>query len=169
MCELRDVVGYEGWYQVSDDGRVYSLRSGQGPRAKPRQLKSRADSHGYQSVELSLNKDVRRMRVHRLVLTAFRGPRPDGMCARHLDDNQANNHIDNLVWGTHGENVADAIKHRRYSYGVRQWAAKLTTDEVAQIIAFRGVLSQSHMARNFGVSRTTISNVLSGKSWATAR
>ena len=49
--------------------------------------------------------------LHGLVLEAFQGPRPEGLVARHLDDNPLNNTVENLVWGTQSENVLDAVRN----------------------------------------------------------
>jgi len=50
--------------------------------------------------------------VHTLVLTAFVGPRPPSLEARHLNGNpQDNRWPENLAWGTHSENEKDKIKH----------------------------------------------------------
>lgn len=54
--------------------------------------------------------------VHSLVLEAFTGPCPEGMEARHLDDNPTNNRLENLVWGTRSENSQDAIRNDRHFY-----------------------------------------------------
>lgn len=111
--EWRPVLGYEGYYEVSSSGRVRSL-----PRTAPRRVKGAVpvrgrvltaypDSHGYPSVKLSRDGAQRRRPVHVLVCEAWHGPRPDGMEARHLDDDKTNTAPENLRWGTRSENVRD--------------------------------------------------------------
>jgi hypothetical protein len=97
MTEWRDVVGYEGSYQVSDDGQVYSLIS--------EKVLIPYDGD-YQSVNL-LGKTKR---VHRLVAEAFLGL-PDLPYVRHLDDNPKNNTVGNLAWGTISDNQQDAVRN----------------------------------------------------------
>lgn len=56
--------------------------------------------------------------VHRLVLEAFIGPRPEGMICCHYDGNPQNNKPENLRWDTHYGNAQDAIRHRRIRAGL---------------------------------------------------
>lgn len=101
------IPGYEGRYDVSDQGRVRSLAWG-----KERILKTCMDHKGYLQVGLSGGGPLARVpRVHRLVLLAFVGPRPDGMECRHIDGDHQNNILGNLRWGTHSENEFDRVKH----------------------------------------------------------
>lgn len=165
MPEWRQLERFPG-YEVSDAGEVRSLRCRSGLRPRPRPVAQRIDGHGYRGVQI-VDKFgvVRSVRVHWLVLRAFRGERPEGMQGRHLDDNQANNSLDNLVWGTRAENVADAVKHGRYKSKERHWNARLTPDAVAEIRRCAGLESHASMALRLGVSRTTVTNVLLGNSW----
>lgn len=49
--------------------------------------------------------------VHQLVARAFIGPCPPGLEVRHKDGNPANNHIDNLEYGTRADNMQDRLNH----------------------------------------------------------
>ena len=110
MTEWRDVPGFEGRYQVSDDGRVLSLpRYGAGGRM----LKLAPTGKGYRSVSLSLAGASRGRLVHQLVLLAFVGPRPADAVTRHLDGDPTNNALSNIVYGTPVENRADMRRHGR--------------------------------------------------------
>lgn len=108
------IPGFEGVYEVSDLGRVKSLAraGGDGRTLKTRILRGRAQASGHLSIGLGLPGGQRRNAlVHRLVLTAFVGPPPDGMHALHGDGNPANNSLENLRWGTPSENSLDAVRH----------------------------------------------------------
>src|SRR5512139_4065704 len=109
------VPGYEGAYEVSDRGRMRSLAGG---RRSGGILKHRL-TRGYHHVGLYKGGKVRTHRVHRLVLTAFVGPPPDGMVALHRDDDQDNNTLANLYWGTLLQNSADLKRNGR-----NYWANK---------------------------------------------
>lgn len=102
----KPVVGHEGKYEVSDHGRVRSL----GNRA--RILKPFAHSAGYPTVALpgGYRRQVTTT-IHRLVLTAFVGPRPEGCEGCHGDGNPMNNHLSNLRWDTVLANAADRTAH----------------------------------------------------------
>jgi len=65
------------------------------------------DRQGTLAVDLGRGN---RFRVSHLVLETFVEPRPEGMVARHWDDDASNNRVSNLVWGTYSENMYDAVR-----------------------------------------------------------
>lgn len=106
------VVGYEGLYDISDLGRVRSLRHRWGPRPTPRLLKLQAHPSGHLIVHLYREPGKSKtLKVHHLVLAAFIGPCPPGMEGCHNDGNPANNESQNLRWDTRAANIQDAIRH----------------------------------------------------------
>lgn len=120
MAEWRDVPGYEGFYQVSDDGQVKSLdrvvlsrlKSGVRPwRRTGRVLSAAAQPKGHMMVVLHRDGSGKTRSVHSLVLQAFVGPCPEGMECCHNDGNPANNHLGNLRWDTPSANVLDQVRH----------------------------------------------------------
>lgn len=117
--EWRPVVGYEGRYEVSDEGSVRSVdrwvtytggKLGAKHLHHGRVLKT-DERNGYAMVPLSSNSKSQATFVHRLVLEAFVGPRPDGMQACHNDGNRRNNTVANLRWDTASNNVQDCLRH----------------------------------------------------------
>ena len=88
-------------YEASTHGRV---RSPRGPVLKP-WISNKA---GHLKVGLSRK---RREWVHRAICAAFYGPCPRGLEVRHLDGDPTNNHVTNLRYGTHSENMQDRIRH----------------------------------------------------------
>jgi hypothetical protein len=60
-------------------------------------------------------------RVHNLIAMIFLGPRPKGLCIRHLDGDNYNNKIENLTYGTPQENSNDAKMHGRYPIGAKHY------------------------------------------------
>src|SRR5665647_1789598 len=99
--EWRAVPGYEGTYEVSDQGRVRALAriDAQGGRRRGRLFKpSRMDAWGHRGVKLRRDGVVRSRYVHHLVLEAFVGPRPAGTEACHWNDVPDDNRLVNLRW-----------------------------------------------------------------------
>lgn len=112
------VVGYEGYYEVSDQGRVRSItrrvrfvdgRSRIAPECilKP-YLRPNGDRF-YVTLWRDNAKD--NVPIARLVLAAFRGPAPDRADGCHNDGNSLDDRLSNLRWDSRRENVLDAVRH----------------------------------------------------------
>ena len=121
--EWRDIPGWEDYYQVSDHGRVRSLdrdvarTDGRSSRIKGRILRPGVSKSGrdrYPRVGFSRGGQLHMQKVHLLVAEAFLGERPPGMVCRHLNDNQSDNRVSNLAWGTASENQMDSVKNVRH-------------------------------------------------------
>lgn len=119
------VVGYHGFYEVSDWGQVRSVsRQTRGPfgvrRLKGRVLKQCLhERRGHRQVKLHVDGLGRTRKVHQLVLEAFVGPRPEGMHGCHNDGVVANNHLGNLRWDTPASNCLDMVLHGTHNKGRR--------------------------------------------------
>lgn len=114
----RAIPGYEGYYEVSDLGRVRSvdrwINYADGRRRLyPGQILS-LQPHprgGHLVVRLYAGPSAQTLKVHALVLLAFAGPRPEGMEVCHNNGVGDDNRLSNLRYGSHGENMRDAVKH----------------------------------------------------------
>jgi hypothetical protein len=108
------VVGFEPYYEVSDLGRVRSFRrqTASGLRGGVVLRPSYSNTGGYPLVILTVNGKRFGRYVHQLVLEAHdRLPLPGEEC-RHYDENDPRNvRLDNLKWGTSGENKRDEVRH----------------------------------------------------------
>ena len=120
--QWRDVVGYSGYYEVSNLGRVRSVdriitstgRSSQ--TLKGRILKTYLrGTYGYASVNMSKDGVVQCLYVHRLVAEAFIGPCPQNYQVRHGSKGKNNNSVTNLCYGTPSEDGLD--KRRDGTHG----------------------------------------------------
>lgn len=125
----KDVVGYEGLYQVSNLGRVKSLfriitqNNGQGViykrSVKERILKQFLNHMGYYVVMLAKDGVNKTLRVSRLVGMAFL-PNPENKPEiDHIDGNPQNNNVNNLQWCTHKENSNNPVRKKRLSTSLK--------------------------------------------------
>ena len=155
--EWRIIPDWPG-YEASSAGRV---------RRATFVLSIRVMETGYCTVKLRRSGDPKQhqRKVHRLVLEAFVGRRPDDMQCRHLDGDKTNNRIENLTWGTPAENVADQFRlgERPSHAGVRNGNAKLDPELVAEIRT--SPESHAAIAARLSVHPSTISLVRNGRRW----
>ncbi len=98
----KPVLGYEGLYEESDLGRVKSLNFHRGKREKILKAKT---NNKYHQVHLSKNGKTKYLSLSRCVWEAFNGPIPEGMEINHIDENTANNRLDNLNLLSHSQNI----------------------------------------------------------------
>lgn len=174
--EWKDVVGYEGIYQVLNHGRVRAVPrvavrcNGRSYTVKGNLLDPWEIQDGYQQVGLYKNLESPRVvSVHRLVLEAFVGPCPKGQECRHLDGMAWNNRLENLKWGTRKEQSADRERHGTHRKGPKSVRAKLVEDDVQAIRLLlrihdrRGAMSA--VARKYEVDTATIRDIRDGRTW----
>ena len=105
----KDIPGHEGFYQISNFGRLKSFKSDKNGRI----LKNTNKNGWYFTVVLqSKNKPTVTKRIHRLVAELFI-PNPNN-CKQvnHKDLNKQNNDFSNLEWVTEKQNALHAVKHR---------------------------------------------------------
>lgn len=114
-----NVIGFEGLYAVSDDGRIFSLNTG-------KELKQSADKGGYLQVVLSKEGKHSTVAVHKAVFYSFnsyrRLTRTDDLVIDHIDGNKQNNNLGNLRKLTTRDNTSRA-KSNKYGKGVHYYAS----------------------------------------------
>lgn len=108
----KDVIGFEGLYQVSDDGRVRSLPrlkicgfNGKQSVQKGRILKPGHTNDGYAFVNLVKDGKSKPHYIHRLVAQAFLSNPNNYPVVNHKDENPSNNYYKNLEWCTQQYNI----------------------------------------------------------------
>lgn len=121
--QWRQIPDWEGFYEVSNDGRVRSVdRTITHPLSGLTALKGRllkqAPTGGHLVVTLidSVGRRRRVAKVHHLVLEAFVGARPAGMEGCHRNDNGYDNHLSNLRWDTRSSNVRDQVRNGLHNF-----------------------------------------------------
>lgn len=135
--EWRPVVGYEGFYEVSDWGNVKTVERivqfGKQKRTiKEKSLKGIIDVWGYRLVTLSKSSKQIRKRVHQLVAQAFI-PNPENKRdIDHIDCDKTNNRVENLRYVTCKENMANPKTREMLSESQKKTLYKHERDELGR-------------------------------------
>lgn len=165
--EWRPVFGYEGLYEVSDQGRVRSWMAQHGNvREEPWILTGSIDRYGYRHVMLYGKEKRKFPTVHSLVLGAFFiGPILPGSVCRHLGGVSSHNFRENLQWGTHKQNYDDRRRHGTDNASIRTSKMKLDDDKVRYIREMYPEISVRELSAKFQVVTSVIYGVIHRKSW----
>jgi hypothetical protein len=102
--------------------------------------------------------------LHKLVYIQHYGDIPDGLVVRHKCDNPACFNINHLELGTHSDNVADRVARNRSAIGERNGRSKLKEEDV-RFIRNATNISNSQLARMFGVDPKAIRNIKKFRTW----
>lgn len=155
--KLQTIPGFPT-YAITTDGRAKNVKTGKWLRPF---LISGRKTYG-----LYVKGDGRRARYRsaaRLVLETFVGPCPPGMECCHKNDDRQDDWLENLYWGTHRENILDAVKNDK-----RGSALNVMQVRVIHHLLNSGELTYAAISRIFGLSvyNGLVSNIARGKTWA---
>lgn len=158
------IPGYEGLYEVSNMSRIKSVdrcfvRNGVTVYLKGQLLKQHLSKRGYWCVKLSNGGKTKTKTVHRFVGLFIKNPQslPD---INHKDGNKTNNHIDNLEWCNHTQNMQHAIKNgliNRLSGEDNKLTKKIKDKETGKVYP-----TIRHAVNEIGINRNTLVSYLSG-------
>jgi len=146
----KPVVGYEGLYEISNLGKVKSLKYGKERILKPRNNK------GYLEVDLPKDGKHKSYKVHRLVAQAFI-PNDDLFKTEinHIDENKENNNVNNLEWCNRQYNNNFGTRIEKISKQVNQY------DLAGNFI--QTFPSMHEIERQLGYNNSHICNCCNGK------
>ena len=160
----RDVIGYEGIYQVSNLSRVKSFYGN-----KARILKHHIDIDGYAIVALSQNSKDKTFGVHVFVARAFIDNPDNKPLVHHQDSNRLHSCIWNLEWVTFSENNRYAVQHGSRKRGSASSCAKLTKEQAEEVLRLYVKGSSEFgcygLAKRFNVHPMTINSIVRGKTY----
>ena len=167
------VVGMDGLYEVSDQGRVRSLDRPVGHRwggvaiKRGKVLKPKLDKDGYHFVGLCASGSCVQVKIHRLVALHFL-PQSDLPEVNHKDFVKANNAATNLEWSSRKGNQEHASTGGRFAAMTNPRRAKKLSPELAASIraARESGKTYAAIAAEFGVSAPTALRVVRGDIWA---
>lgn len=106
------------------------------------------------------------VKAHRESYARSFGPIPDGMCVCHKCDTPSCVNPGHLFLGTTQDNTRDRVEKRRGAIGERSPHAKLTIEQVAEVLASKE--SKRSLAKRFGVTHGCIAHIRKGRSWKVA-
>ena len=159
MEEWKEVIEYEGIYEVSNLGNVRGVDRilSNGTHWKGIVLKPGEYSNGYKFVCLRKDGFTKNKMIHRLVAQAFI-PNPNGYkCVNHKDGDKANNKLSNLEWITHSENQKHASRIGLKKTKLSKEKLKYIKEQLAK------GRSQQSISEELGTSQVLISQALLGK------
>ena len=149
------IAGYEGIYEVSDLGRVKSLKYG-----KERILKPGGDTHGYLRVSLCKDGQKTPSLVHRLVSEAFI-PNPNNLeTVNHKDEVKTNNTVSNLEWMSIGDNNNYGTHNKRVSEAHSKKVQMLDKSTGELLATFPSTIEAERVT---GINHSHISKCCNGK------
>ena len=175
----KDIDGYEGYYQISNRGRVKSLTRKTKYQNTTRKLKEKIKSAfisttGYERVELSRDNSNKKYNVHRLVATAFI-PKIEGKeFVNHINGIKTDNRVENLEWCSCSENELHAyrIGLAKNSEKQRKAVSKYAKENRVKPIIQLGIdgsfikewKSAIEASEKLKIGNKTISNCVTGRS-----
>lgn len=153
----KQIVGYEGLYDISSKGRVYSHITSRFLRV------SKAKGH-YSSVALYKNKIGKSKEVHRLVAQSFIPLDDFSLQVNHKDGNKYNNNVLNLEWVTAKGNSEHAIRTGLFNPKGENHS-KLKEKDVLDILTRYGFERTMDIAKEYGVEGSTVTAIVTGRNW----
>lgn len=159
---------------TSDGEHVRSLdRLGSdGRRLKGREKKinlmgAKAGTHGrkrdnlYRATSITHEGKPLRVKIATLVADTFLPPRPPGRVLRHGPNGKLDDSVGNLSYGTKSQDHQDMVRDGTAPRGEKHGRAKLTDVQWLEILDAKG--TQQSIANRYGISRSYVSNIKSGK------
>jgi len=167
-----DVLGLEGFYQVSNFSNVRSLdritkMNSKQPfrKVKGRAIKNSLNTNGYLTFNMTKNGIKKLTSIHRLVALHFI-PNPENKpCVNHINGIKTDNRIENLEWVTYAENSVHAVETGLCVAvnGEKHPRCKISNLEVVNIRKMKGIKTVSEIAKTYNVVESTIRDILNNK------
>ena len=158
MENWKDILGYEGIYQVSDHGNIKKL---------PNYIMSKQKTlKGYLSIRLNKQGIGKGFKIHRLVAIAFIPNSENKPQVNHINGNKTDNRVENLEWCTGSENIIHAVINNLKAKGEQIKSSKMSTVNILEIKnLLKGNFPCSEISERFNVSRGAISQIKNKTTW----
>lgn len=164
--DWKDVVGYEGIYEVSNLGRIKSLPKQRGVQfiEWSSLLSQKINRYNYLVATISKDNKPKSVHVHQLVAKAFLPNHLNRPCVNHIDGNRQNNKVENLEWVDYFENMKHAVNAGLLkSKGINNSQCRLNESDVLEI--FHSKYTAKQLAEKFKVSIVLINKIRDGHAW----
>lgn len=163
----KNITGYEGYYQVSNLGRVRSLNmdvwNGRVFYKKAGRILKPIPIGNYLGVQLCVNKVHKKFYIHRLVAQSFIENPQSKKEVNHINGDRTNNEVTNLEWNTRKENEKHAHETGLKNLtGENNPMCKFSDETIKEIRTLykTGKYKQSELAKMFGVSRMQTNRIV---------
>lgn len=165
------VVGWEGFYEVSDAGEVFSMHrvvlrgDGTSQAWAPKQMAVHLNASGYLSVGLSRPGIRKTVRVHRLVAQAFIENPLHLPEVNHIDGNKTNAAVGNLEWCTSSQNKHHAFHVLKTIVMPPAGKLNFALAQAMRAEHVPGIYGCKRLAKKYGVDPKAARDILSGRTY----
>lgn len=156
---MKDVVGYEGIFMVTEDGQIFSKRTN-------KFLVQGTSKTGYKVLSTKVEGVAKCLKVHRLVAEAYVPNTENKPFVNHIDGDKTNNNINNLEWVTNRENIIHAYELGliNVTSGCDRSTSAISEEDLAYVRAvykpFDKQFGVRKLAKELGVSHPTLSRAI---------
>lgn len=167
------VNGYEGFYEVSNQGNIRSLdrfvdNGNGGHIRKGQSMKPSVNAVGYRTVTLRINGGGLKKQLSRLVAAAFIENPENKKEVNHISGIKTQDNVENLEWVTPSENLEHAKRTGlNHNYGDAHHWSILTEEQVKEIRSryIPHKVKGNQLAKEYGVSRQAIYDIVHNRNW----